>query len=54
MEISHYNDCYQNIKNKWRFTQDEIYFSERNCVNSIQVTNYASLELWLLIMENKS
>ena len=29
-------------------------FSERNFVNNIQLTNYASLELWPLIMGSKS
>ena len=34
--------------------QVEIYFSERNFVNNIQITNYASLELWPLIVGSKS
>ena len=29
-------------------------FAERNFVNNIQITNYASLELWPLIMGRKS
>ena len=43
MEISHKNDCYQNIKNKWYLTQVKLYFSKRN---SIQIINCALFELW--------
>ena len=54
MEISHKNDCYQNIKNNWYFTRVKLYFSERNSINNIQITNCATLELWSLIMGSKS
>ena len=54
MEISHKNDCYQNIENNWHFTQVKIYFSERNFINFIQITNYATFELWSPIMGSKS
>ena len=48
------NDCYQNIKNIWYFTQVKIYFFERSSINNIQNTNYGSLELWPLIIGSKS
>ena len=54
MEISHENDCYQNIKNNWYFTQVKIYFSERNSINFKQITNCATFELWSPIMGSKS
>ena len=46
MEISHKNYCYQNIKNNCYYTQVKIYFSERNSINFIQITNCATFELW--------
>ena len=44
--MSHKNNCHQSIKNYWYFTQVKIYFSERNFINNIQITNYATFELW--------
>ena len=32
-------------QNNWYFTQAKIYFSKRNSIYNIQLTNYASLEL---------
>ena len=54
MEISHKNDCYQNIKNNWYFTQVKIYFSEINSINNIQITNCATFELCSTFMGSKS
>ena len=48
------NDCYQNIENNWYFTQVKIYFSKRNSINNIHITNCAIFELWFSIMRSKS
>ena len=54
MEKPHKNDCNQNIKNNWYLTQVKIYFSERNSINNIQITNCATFELWSTFMGSKS
>ena len=48
------NDCHQNIKNNWYFTQAKIYFSKRNSINNIHITNCATFELWSFIIRSKS
>ena len=53
MKKPHKNDCDQNIKNNWSLTQVKIYFSERNSINNIQITNSATFELWSTFMGSK-
>ena len=52
--MSNKNDCHQNIKTNWYFTQVKIYFSERNSINNTQITNCATFELWSHIIGSKS
>ena len=54
MEISPKNYCDQKIKNNWYFTQVKKYFSEKNSINNIQITNCATFELWSTFMGSKS